>query len=68
MTRYQFSHPSPCHLQLKRWHQSCRWPTRLRFEVSGLPPCLKAVCVHSNMTKTQREAAMEKVTKAPCSP
>ncbi|NXN57004.1 RECQ4 helicase, partial [Rynchops niger] len=30
-------------------------------QVSGLPPCLKAVCVHSNMTKGQREAAMEKV-------
>ncbi|XP_055655252.1 ATP-dependent DNA helicase Q4 isoform X2 [Falco peregrinus] len=30
-------------------------------QVSGLPPCLKAVCIHSNMTKAQREAAMEKV-------
>ncbi|NWX75753.1 RECQ4 helicase, partial [Alca torda] len=30
-------------------------------QVSGLPPCLKAVCVHSNMTKGQREAVMEKV-------
>ncbi|NWI65376.1 RECQ4 helicase, partial [Todus mexicanus] len=30
-------------------------------QVSGLPPCLKAVCVHSNMPKSQREAAMEKV-------
>ncbi|XP_075053685.1 ATP-dependent DNA helicase Q4 isoform X3 [Mixophyes fleayi] len=30
-------------------------------QVSGLPPKLKAACVHSNMSKTQREAAMEKV-------
>ncbi|XP_073419197.1 ATP-dependent DNA helicase Q4 isoform X3 [Dendrobates tinctorius] len=30
-------------------------------QVSGLPSKLKAVCVHSNMTRTQREAAMEKV-------
>ncbi|XP_053916305.1 ATP-dependent DNA helicase Q4 isoform X2 [Cuculus canorus] len=30
-------------------------------QVSGLPPCLKAACVHSNMTKAQREAVMEKV-------
>ncbi|XP_014811592.1 PREDICTED: ATP-dependent DNA helicase Q4 [Calidris pugnax] len=30
-------------------------------QVSGLPPCLKAVCIHSNMTKSQREAVMEKV-------
>uniref|UniRef100_A0A8C0FIK1 DNA 3'-5' helicase n=1 Tax=Bubo bubo TaxID=30461 RepID=A0A8C0FIK1_BUBBB len=30
-------------------------------QVSGLPPCLTAVCIHSNMTKPQREAAMEKV-------
>uniref|UniRef100_A0A8B9MAA9 DNA 3'-5' helicase n=1 Tax=Accipiter nisus TaxID=211598 RepID=A0A8B9MAA9_9AVES len=29
-------------------------------QVSGLPPCLKAVCIHSNMTKAQREAVMEK--------
>lgn len=34
---------------------------RRRFQVSGLPPCLKAVCIHSNMTKAQREAVMEKV-------
>ncbi|XP_068253327.1 ATP-dependent DNA helicase Q4 [Nyctibius grandis] len=32
-------------------------------QVSGLPPCLKAVCLHSNMTKAQREAAMEKVSQ-----
>uniref|UniRef100_A0A670I6I2 DNA 3'-5' helicase n=1 Tax=Podarcis muralis TaxID=64176 RepID=A0A670I6I2_PODMU len=25
-------------------------------QVSGLPQCLKAVCIHSNMSKTQREA------------
>ncbi|XP_007488867.1 ATP-dependent DNA helicase Q4 isoform X1 [Monodelphis domestica] len=30
-------------------------------QVSGLPPGLKAVCVHSNMTRKQRETAMEKV-------
>ncbi|NXC59280.1 RECQ4 helicase, partial [Aleadryas rufinucha] len=30
-------------------------------QVSGLPPCLKAVCVHSNLSQSQREAAMEKV-------
>ncbi|XP_068957034.1 ATP-dependent DNA helicase Q4 [Petaurus breviceps papuanus] len=30
-------------------------------QVSGLPKGLKAVCVHSNMTKKQRETAMEKV-------
>jgi len=43
---------------------------RLRFQVSGLPPCLKAVCVHSNMSKTQRDAAMEKVRerRVPSSP
>ncbi|XP_065484264.1 ATP-dependent DNA helicase Q4 [Caloenas nicobarica] len=32
-------------------------------QVSGLPPCLSAVCVHSNMPKTQRDAAMEKVRR-----
>ncbi|NWV16634.1 RECQ4 helicase, partial [Origma solitaria] len=30
-------------------------------QVSGLPSCLKAVCVHSNLSQAQREAAMEKV-------
>ncbi|KAM6225725.1 ATP-dependent DNA helicase Q4 isoform 2-T2 [Spheniscus humboldti] len=30
-------------------------------QVSGLPPCLKAVCIHSGMTKAQRETVMEKV-------
>ncbi|XP_043924010.1 ATP-dependent DNA helicase Q4 [Protopterus annectens] len=30
-------------------------------QVSGLPSKLKAVCVHSNMTKNQRETAIEKV-------
>ncbi|XP_069802330.1 ATP-dependent DNA helicase Q4 isoform X2 [Dendropsophus ebraccatus] len=30
-------------------------------QVSGLPSKLKAVCVHSNMTRAQREAAMDKV-------
>ncbi|XP_078282213.1 ATP-dependent DNA helicase Q4 [Rhinoraja longicauda] len=32
-------------------------------QVSGLPSKLKAVCIHSNMTRTQREAAVEKVLK-----
>ncbi|NWW17034.1 RECQ4 helicase, partial [Falcunculus frontatus] len=30
-------------------------------QVSGLPRCLKAVCIHSNLSQSQREAAMEKV-------
>ncbi|MGH0146840.1 UNVERIFIED_CONTAM: hypothetical protein FKN15_009418 [Acipenser sinensis] len=30
-------------------------------QVSGLPPKVKAVCIHSNMSKNQREAAIEKV-------
>ncbi|XP_054840957.1 ATP-dependent DNA helicase Q4 [Eublepharis macularius] len=30
-------------------------------QVSGLPQRLKAVCIHSNMSKAQREAAMERV-------
>ncbi|NXI76589.1 RECQ4 helicase, partial [Rhipidura dahli] len=30
-------------------------------QISGLPPCLKAVCIHSNLSQSQREAAMEKV-------
>ncbi|KAM8811106.1 ATP-dependent DNA helicase Q4 [Eudromia elegans] len=30
-------------------------------QVSGLPPSLRAVCIHSNMSKAQREAAVEKV-------
>ncbi|XP_039593277.1 ATP-dependent DNA helicase Q4 isoform X2 [Polypterus senegalus] len=30
-------------------------------QVSGLPPKVKAACIHSNMTKNQREAAIEKV-------
>ncbi|XP_060099145.1 ATP-dependent DNA helicase Q4 [Heteronotia binoei] len=30
-------------------------------QVSGLPQHLKAVCIHSNMSKTQREAAMDRV-------
>ncbi|XP_031948637.1 ATP-dependent DNA helicase Q4 isoform X6 [Corvus moneduloides] len=34
-------------------------------QVSGLPPCLKAVCIHSNLSQSQREAAMEKVTTIP---
>ncbi|XP_063301536.1 ATP-dependent DNA helicase Q4 [Pelobates fuscus] len=30
-------------------------------QVSGLPSKLKAVCIHSNMTRSQRDAAIEKV-------
>ncbi|KAL2080063.1 hypothetical protein ACEWY4_023856 [Coilia grayii] len=30
-------------------------------QLSGLPPKLKAACIHSNMTQKQREAAIEKV-------
>ncbi|NXT69441.1 RECQ4 helicase, partial [Chaetops frenatus] len=30
-------------------------------QVSGVPSALKAVCVHSNLSQSQREAAMEKV-------
>ncbi|NXX24522.1 RECQ4 helicase, partial [Nicator chloris] len=30
-------------------------------QVSGLPSALKAVCIHSNLSQSQREAAMEKV-------
>ncbi|XP_043834477.1 ATP-dependent DNA helicase Q4 isoform X2 [Dromiciops gliroides] len=32
-------------------------------QVSGLPRGLKAVCIHSNMTRKQREAALEKVLR-----
>ncbi|XP_024074121.1 ATP-dependent DNA helicase Q4 isoform X2 [Terrapene carolina triunguis] len=32
-------------------------------QVSGLPPHLKAVCIHSNMSKSQREAAIERVLR-----
>ncbi|XP_039574500.1 ATP-dependent DNA helicase Q4, partial [Passer montanus] len=31
-------------------------------QVSGLPSALKAVCIHSNLTQSQREAAIQKVT------
>ncbi|XP_058686011.1 ATP-dependent DNA helicase Q4 [Poecile atricapillus] len=34
-------------------------------QVSGLPSALKAVCIHSNLSQSQREAAMEKVSKIP---
>ncbi|NWT07476.1 RECQ4 helicase, partial [Mionectes macconnelli] len=30
-------------------------------QVSGLPPCLRAACVHSNMPRAQRENVLEKV-------
>lgn len=33
----------------------------LPSQVSGLPQRLKAVCIHSNMSKAQREAAVAKV-------
>ncbi|KAB0396236.1 hypothetical protein E2I00_007196 [Balaenoptera physalus] len=32
--------------------------------VSGLPPGLKAVCIHSGMTKKQRDSALQKVRSA----
>ncbi|NWI12483.1 RECQ4 helicase, partial [Crypturellus soui] len=32
-------------------------------QVSGLPPALRAVCVHSNMSRAQRDAALEQVRK-----
>ncbi|NWI01344.1 RECQ4 helicase, partial [Tichodroma muraria] len=34
-------------------------------QVSGLPSALKAVCIHSNLSQSQREAAMEKVSTIP---
>ncbi|XP_077614319.1 ATP-dependent DNA helicase Q4 isoform X2 [Crocuta crocuta] len=33
-------------------------------QVSGLPPCLKAACIHSGMTKKQRDSALKKVQAA----
>ncbi|NXB14235.1 RECQ4 helicase, partial [Rhagologus leucostigma] len=30
-------------------------------QISGLPRCLKAVCLHSNLSPSQREAAVEKL-------
>lgn len=33
------------------------------FQLSGLPPKLKAACIHSNMSQKQRETAIEKVGK-----
>ncbi|CAO2601871.1 ATP-dependent DNA helicase Q4 [Lemmus lemmus] len=33
-------------------------------QVSGLPPCLKAACLHSGMTKKQRESVLKKVKAA----
>ncbi|XP_027458889.1 ATP-dependent DNA helicase Q4 isoform X5 [Zalophus californianus] len=33
-------------------------------QVSGLPPCLKAACIHSGMTRKQRESALKKVQAA----
>ncbi|NXB64698.1 RECQ4 helicase, partial [Struthidea cinerea] len=32
-------------------------------QISGLPRCLEAVCIHSNLSRAQREAAVEKVRK-----
>ncbi|NP_001399966.1 ATP-dependent DNA helicase Q4 isoform 14 [Homo sapiens] len=29
-------------------------------QVSGLPPCLKAACIHSGMTRKQRESVLQK--------
>uniref|UniRef100_H0X872 ATP-dependent DNA helicase Q4 n=1 Tax=Otolemur garnettii TaxID=30611 RepID=H0X872_OTOGA len=33
-------------------------------QVSGLPPCLKAACIHSGMTRKQRESVLQKVQAA----
>ncbi|XP_072601951.1 ATP-dependent DNA helicase Q4 isoform X4 [Vulpes vulpes] len=33
-------------------------------QVSGLPPCLKGVCIHSGMSQKQRESALQKVHAA----
>ncbi|XP_055143664.1 ATP-dependent DNA helicase Q4 isoform X4 [Symphalangus syndactylus] len=33
-------------------------------QVSGLPPCLKAACIHSGMTRKQRESVLQKVRAA----
>ncbi|MBZ3872929.1 ATP-dependent DNA helicase Q4 [Sciurus carolinensis] len=33
-------------------------------QVSSLPPCLKAACLHSGMTKKQRESVLQKVQAA----
>ncbi|XP_059971675.1 ATP-dependent DNA helicase Q4 isoform X2 [Mesoplodon densirostris] len=33
-------------------------------QVSGLPPGLKAVCIHSGMTKKERDSALQKVRSA----
>lgn len=33
----------------------------LYLQVSGLPPGLKAVCIHSGMTKKERASALQKV-------
>ncbi|XP_035132912.1 ATP-dependent DNA helicase Q4 isoform X4 [Callithrix jacchus] len=30
-------------------------------QVSGLPPCLKAACIHSGMTRKQRESVLQKI-------
>ncbi|XP_040521200.1 ATP-dependent DNA helicase Q4 isoform X4 [Gallus gallus] len=30
-------------------------------QVSGLPPCLRAVCVHSHLSRAQRDAALQRV-------
>uniref|UniRef100_A0A8C8YBY7 DNA 3'-5' helicase n=1 Tax=Panthera leo TaxID=9689 RepID=A0A8C8YBY7_PANLE len=33
-------------------------------QVSGLPPCLKAACIHSGMTRKERDSALKKVQAA----
>nr|XP_051684655.1 ATP-dependent DNA helicase Q4 isoform X2 [Oryctolagus cuniculus] len=33
-------------------------------QVSGLPPCLRAACLHSGMTRKQRESVLQKVRAA----
>lgn len=37
----------------------------LYLQVSGLPTGLKAVCVHSGLTRKQRDSALQKVRGLP---
>lgn len=42
----------------------CWAVTALHLQVSDLPSCLKAACLHSGMTKKQRESVLKKVRRA----
>jgi ATP-dependent DNA helicase Q4 len=37
--------------------------TILHLQVSNLPPCLKAACLHSGMTRKQQESVLQKVRR-----